>query len=107
MARYDDLNVTRIAIVGVISIVVTAVTVLAVQVLFYAMAKRSDELKAQQSDYRRQNQFIADQQSEISQYGVDPQTGNVTIPIDRAIELVVAQDESRQSDEQSTQQNDI
>ena len=35
MAAYDDLNVKRIFIVGIVSIVVTAVTALAVQVLYY------------------------------------------------------------------------
>ena len=37
MAQYDDLNTRQIWIVGIISAVLTGITVLAVQVLYYAM----------------------------------------------------------------------
>ena len=50
MASYDDLDVKRIFTVGVGSIVVTAVTALAVQVLYYALVQWQDsETKAASS----------------------------------------------------------
>ena len=67
MAAYDDLNVSRIFSVGIISIVVTVVTALAVQVLFYALTEWQEESKSAQSDYRRQEAMIQQQADQISQ----------------------------------------
>ena len=92
MAAYDDLNVSRIFTVGIISVVVTAVTALAVQVMYYALAEWQAESKIAQSSYRRQQAVFAEQTEQISKYGVDPTTGNVTIPIDKAIELMVREE---------------
>ena len=89
MAAYDDLNVKRIFVVGVASVVVTAVTALAVQVVYYTMAQWQDEETKAASNYIRQDRILEEQQQEISTYGVDPETGNIIIPIDRAIELFV------------------
>ncbi|EMB16276.1 hypothetical protein [Rhodopirellula europaea] len=89
MAAYDDLNVKRIAVISVISILVTAVTVLAVQVLYFAMADIVDGRKVQSASYTRQNAVLAEQSDEISRYGVDPDTGNVTIPVEDAMKKMV------------------
>jgi hypothetical protein len=91
MAAYDDLNVKRIFYVGIISVVVTAVTALAVQVTYYSMVQWQDAETAAASDYRRQLQILEDQSQQISTYGVDPETGNITIPIKKAIELMVSE----------------
>lgn len=94
MAAYDDLNAKRIFIVGILSIVVTVVTALAVQVVYFWMAKIQSDQTAAQSDYRRQNQFLQQQQAEISAYGIDPLTGNIVIPVDRAIDAMLSEQES-------------
>ncbi len=99
MAAYDDLNGTRIFTVGIISVVVTAVTALAVQVLYYSMVRWQQADTAAQSDYRRQNVILTDQLDQISNYGVDPATGNVTIPVTDAIELMVKEKSKPQSDD--------
>ena len=85
MAAYDDLNTGRIAAVSVISVLVVAVTVLGVQVLYFAMADVVDSRKQAQSDYRRQNQELASQVESVSRYGVDETTGNIVVPIDTVI----------------------
>ncbi len=95
MAAYDDLNVKRIFTVGVISIVVLAVTVLAVQVISYTMLEWQSAAKSEQSDYTRQKTILKEQTDQISTYGVDPLSGNITIPIDHAIQLIA--DESKQT----------
>lgn len=100
MAAYDDLNAKRIFAVGIISIVVTAVTALAVQVLYYSMVQWQQASTAEQSDYRRQNTILTDQVEQISSYGVDPATGNVTIPVADAIELMV-KEKSKNNDPKS------
>ena len=105
MAAYDDLDVKRIFVVGIVSVVVTAVTALAVQVLYYAMVQWQDSETKAASDYRRQERILAEQKAEIETYGVDPETANIIIPIEQAIDLMVAEQgakgpaEGKESDE--------
>lgn len=91
MADYDDLNVKRIFNVGILSVVVTAVTALAVQVLYASLVQWQEAETQAASNYQRQNKILEEQQRQISSYGVDEQTGNITIPIDKAIELTVGE----------------
>lgn len=107
MAAYDDLNVKRIFIVGVISCVVVAVTALAVQVVAYSMLQWQQESKSAQSDYRRQNSILSAQKDQISSFGVDPDTGNITIPIDKAIELVAQEAHQTDSNDKASQADEI
>ena len=98
MAAYDDLNVKRIFTVGIASVVVTAVTALAVQVLYYSMVQWQDAETKAASDYSRQNSILTAQEAEISNYGVNEETGNIIIPIDKAIELLVSEKTKSSSD---------
>lgn len=88
MAAYDDLDVKRIFVVGIVSVVVTAVTALAVQVLYYTMEQQQKSETAAASNYARQNAILQSQQDEISNYGVDENTGKLVIPVDKAIEII-------------------
>lgn len=106
MAQYDDLNSTKISTVGVISVVVTAVTALAIQVIFYALADWQEEAKSSQSDYRRENLVLTEQKEQISVYGVDPQTGNITIPIQKAMETLVNENQNKKTDASDHAKND-
>jgi len=107
MAAYDDLDVKSIFVVGIVSIVITAVTVLAVQVIYYQMVQTQVTETAAASDYRRQNAILEQQQSEISNYGVDQQTGNIIIPINKAIELMVGDEKSdKESDRENDKENE-
>lgn len=97
MAAYDDLDVKRIFLVGIISVVVTAVTALAVQVTYFWLVQWQDAETAAASNYQRQQTILAEQTQEISTYGVDEQTGNIIIPIDKAIELMVSENSNSHS----------
>ncbi|MGB1926361.1 MAG: hypothetical protein ACPHL6_07515 [Rubripirellula sp.] len=88
MAAYDDLDVKRIFVVGIASVVVTAVTALAVQVLYYTMEQQQKAETAAASNYARQNAILQAQQDEISNYGVDENTAKFVIPVDKAIEII-------------------
>lgn len=101
MAAYDDLNNKRIFTVAFISVFVTAVTALSVQVLYYAMVQWQQAETAAESDYRRQNMILQEQSDEISAYGVNPESGNVVIPIDQAIEMIVKEQDSDQQANQT------
>jgi len=85
MAAYDDLDVKRIFIVGIASVVVTAVTALAVQVLYYSLSEWQNAETQGSSRYTRQNNVLIRQAAEISKQGVDSKTGNITIPINEAM----------------------
>lgn len=91
MAAYDDLNVRRIAVISVISILVTAVSVLAIQVLYFAMADVVDSRKMEAASYTRQNRELAEQAAEVSRYDVDPETGKVVIPVQEAMQRMAAE----------------
>ncbi|MCM2370853.1 hypothetical protein [Aporhodopirellula aestuarii] len=100
MAAYDDLNGKRIATISVISIAVTAVTVLAVQVIYFALADLVDSQKIKDSRYTRSNQVLSQQADEISGYGVDPDTGNITIPVSEVMKKMAAESKNRKNEEQ-------
>lgn len=104
MAAYDDLNVKQIFVVGIGSIVVTAVTALAVQVVYYWLVQWQDAETQAASNYGRQNRILAEQQAEISSYGVDEGTGNIVVPIEVAMEQMI-QKSSKASSSVSTSEN--
>ncbi|SMP70287.1 hypothetical protein SAMN06265222_11321 [Neorhodopirellula lusitana] len=91
MAAYDDLNGTKIAVISVVSIVGTAVTILAVQVLYFAMAGFVDSQKVESASYSRQNLILAEQAEEISSFGVDADTGNITVPVTEVMKKMAAE----------------
>ena len=88
MAKYDDLDTNQIFIIGISSVVVTLVTILAVQYVYFLMVAGHQDLLQAQSSYARQNRELAQQVTSVSEYGADPATGNVTIPIEEAMALV-------------------
>lgn len=88
MANYDDLNTKQIFIVGIGSVAVTVVAILAAQYIYFLLLDNHQEILQAESSYRRQNTILAEQSEEISKYGADPLTGNVTIPIADAMKLV-------------------
>ncbi|MAI34829.1 MAG: hypothetical protein L7W43_10110 [Rubripirellula sp.] len=97
MAAYDDLNVKRIFIVGIASVVVTAVTVLAVQVLYYYLDDVQQARTSENSRYTRQNDKLKKQTAEITRdQGVDAETGNLVIPIETAMSVIISESETRE-----------
>ena len=97
MAAYDDLNVKRIFIVGIASVVVTAVTALAVQVLYYYLDDMQKARTSENSSYTRQNNALNSQIAEITEpQGVDAETGNLTIPIENAMSIIISESEARE-----------
>jgi hypothetical protein len=94
MAAYDDLNVKRIFIVGIASVVVTAVTALAVQLLYYSLSEWQMAETSAKSSYTRQNNALRKQTEQITKdEGVDAKTGNLTIPIEQAMSIIISESE--------------
>lgn len=90
--RYDDPNVQKSAVVGIISAIVLFVVIVGLQALFYSM--QHDELEAKV--YRQSSEELravrAQQLEQLNSYGyVDPAAGAVHIPIERAMQLIAAE----------------
>ncbi|MGV3485270.1 MAG: hypothetical protein ACO1RT_12695 [Planctomycetaceae bacterium] len=102
MAAYDDLPIQRIVVVGLLSIAITIITVLGVQVLYFGMQNYVDEYKLAGSTYREGEEALADQTKRISRIGVDEDSGRITIPVDQAMKkMAVAAKESETNDKPS------
>jgi hypothetical protein len=108
MAKYDDLNTKQIFIVGIASVMVTVVTILAVQYVYYLLVDGYQEQLQAESSYNRQNQVLNDQLESVSRYGVDPESAQVTIPVEKAMELVAKKSnpESGTNEEKSTEKDE-
>jgi hypothetical protein len=99
MADYDDLDDKRIFSVGILSVIVLAVTALAVQVVYYYMENAQEVKTAAESSYGQENTILSQQTEQINSFGVDPQTAQIMIPIEQAIQKVV---KKRGTDQNST-----
>jgi hypothetical protein len=89
MAQYDDLAIRRITVVSLVSIAVTVVSILAVQVLYYGMRSYVDQQKRTAARFYEAEEVLGRQTREISQYSVHPQDGNIVIPIEQAMRNIV------------------
>ncbi|MEL6109999.1 MAG: hypothetical protein AAFU85_28640 [Planctomycetota bacterium] len=87
-AKYDDLDTRQIFVIGISSIVVTLVTILAVQYVYFVLVNGHESKLQAQSSYSRQNKILDEQFQSVSGYGADPSTGNITIPITEAMAAI-------------------
>lgn len=91
MAQYDDLPIGRITAVSLISIAVTIVTVLAVQVVYFGMYNYVSKTKAMTPAVSEAAEVLASQTEAISRFGVNEEDGRLQIPIEEAIKKAVRQ----------------
>ncbi len=89
MAQYDDLPIQRITVVSIVSIAVTVVTILAVQVLYYGMQNYVSAGKSALGRYTESDEILAGQKAGISRYGVNDSDARFVIPIEQAMKEVV------------------
>ena len=91
MATRDDVNTPVIAVVGFISALLFFATIILLQVIFYhVQAEQRYDKDINQPPVELSN-LVHNQQARLAEYRwVDEKKGVVAIPIDRAMELVVA-----------------
>lgn len=90
MQRHDDLNVPLIVTWGSIACIVTFAIVLAIQVLYYQAAAAEEDRKVIAAQYEDSDSILASQEARLTRYGwLDRAQGQVTIPIQRAMQIVV------------------
>jgi len=102
MQRYNDLNVTAIAVATFIGAALTFAAIIGLQVLYYAVANRQHEEKVIAVPTFESDSAIAEQEVRLTRYGwIDREKDQVAVPIERAMELVVRELSSVESKEQS------
>jgi hypothetical protein len=94
--RYDDPNVPASAMVGIVGAILLFVIIVALQALFYSMEERELADKVYSQKYEELQRLDADQLEQLNSYGWISEPDGVTrIPIERAMELVVAESSAR------------
>lgn len=89
MAQYDDLPIQRITVVSIVSIAVTVVTILAVQVLYFGMQNYVSSGKSAMGRYTESDEILDSQRAAISRYGVNDADARFVIPIEQAMKEIV------------------
>lgn len=88
MAKYDDLDNKQIFVIGIGSVAVTVVTILAVFYVYYLLLDLNQATWQANSSYARQNAILAKQSESLDGYGAT-NSATVAIPIESAMKLVV------------------
>lgn len=92
MVEPQNLKTSTIALAGSVSAVLTFVVIVAVQVLYLQMESAFDRSAAQTDSASRTDQLVAEQEGRLASYAwIDRDQRLVQIPIERAMELTLAE----------------
>jgi hypothetical protein len=92
MAEYDDINTSSVALVGFVGTMVLVAIVIVLQVAYYHVAAALFRQKDLDQPIVELETAIQAQQARLAGYHwIDKPKGVVAIPIDRAMDLVVAE----------------
>ena len=92
MATRDDVNTPAIAMVGLISALLFFASIILLEVMFYRMEAQQRYEKDISQPFIELTNLVQRQQAKLADYRwVDEKKGVVAIPIDRTMELVVAE----------------
>jgi hypothetical protein len=90
--RYEDPNVATSAVVGIVSAILLFVIIVVLQAFFYRAEQGELERKVYSQPYQALQQLDANQVELLNSYGwVSEAEGRVHLPIERAMELVAAE----------------
>ena len=90
MAEQENLNIPMIATVGVVSVVITAATIIAVQALYYNYVTAETQRKVVAAPTANADSKLAEQNAKRMSYAwANREKKTVTIPIERAMRFVV------------------
>jgi hypothetical protein len=99
MSHYEDLNTTKIALVGFISMAVVFAIILLIMFLFHIEMAEQTQLKVVDQPAAEFAGLTADQQGKMASYRwVDKDKKIVQIPIKQAMDLVVNELQKTQAD---------
>jgi hypothetical protein len=95
MAR-EEMDAPLVALVGLAGCLIVFLLIIAAQALYYRMDRAEREAKMGLQAPPQLRQLEAEQYGQLHSYRyLDAQKLNVAIPVDRAIELLVREDEER------------
>jgi hypothetical protein len=99
MAEKDDLNVPKIATAGAVSTLITIAIIYAVCALYFNYADAETRRKVVEVPIATSDSKLAEQEAKLTRYGwVNRSENTVTIPIERAMTLVVSELQQQQSE---------
>jgi len=94
IVRYDDPNVAASAVVGIISAILLFVIIVVLQAFFYSAEQRELDKKVYSQPYQALQQLDARQLEILNSYGwVSESEGVAHIPVERAMELIAAENQ--------------
>ncbi len=89
MVERDDLHVTTIAAVGAVSVLLTIATIFGVEALYRSFANRETQRKVIAAPTPDSDSKLAEQEARLNRYSwVNREQAIVTIPIERAMDIV-------------------
>lgn len=92
MPAYEDVRTSTLALVGLLGAILTFAVVVLLMVVYYRVSARERYEKQISQAPAELSNLVANQQARLAEYRwVDQQKGVVTIPIDRAMQLVVSE----------------
>lgn len=104
-AAYDDINVRTIALVGGVGSVLVFVAVVAVQVIYYRYSEAEYVSKVENAPTTAVNEVLAAQRSRISTAGAGAEQGEQSVPIEQAMQTVLAEYRQRQTEQNASEES--
>ena len=90
MAEREDLNIPMIVTVGAVSVILTIASVFAVQALYFSFAGDEVRRKVIEAPTTDASSRLAEQDAKLTRYSwIDRDQGKASIPIERAMRIVV------------------
>jgi len=92
MSSQSDPDAPRLWYIGVVGVVLVFVTIVGLQAIFYSVEQKEKDRKAAQHGPGQVNRLRATQLEQLHDYRwIDRNNNIVAIPIERAMELVIAE----------------
>ncbi|MCA9004703.1 MAG: hypothetical protein KDA70_05460 [Planctomycetaceae bacterium] len=96
-AAYDDLDTTMIAFVGVVGTIITFFLVFAIAAMSNKFESKQTEIKVIEVPDVNSDSILANQAATLTEYRwIDQDKNIVAVPIDRAMEIVVQEEQEKQ-----------
>jgi hypothetical protein len=97
-AEADSINTRLVAYIGVVGTLILIAIIIALQVVFFEMSNTEEARKDPKATAPVLADYRASQQEKLNGYKVlDPAKGIYAIPIDRAMDLVIQEQNAKNS----------
>jgi hypothetical protein len=94
-AAYDDVNTSTLGLMTIYAVIITFISIVGCQVIYFAMQQRQEERKQLRTEHTLANQFLVAQREKLALAGEeereegDKKIKYRLIPIEQAMEQVV------------------